>query len=57
MKTYIAVEDINHPQAETVTDVEICMEFSIKIMKKYRILETSLNDVMMEVLSEMERGE
>lgn len=57
MKEYIALEDVNKPQAKTVTDVEICREFYQKALFKHLICKGFLADCLVEVLDEMEQGE
>lgn len=34
MKQYIALEDVNKPQAEVVTDVQICNQYVTKLANK-----------------------
>lgn len=59
MKEYISIEDIKKPQAKTVTDVEICREFALEVVKRHNAGEYDgeYAIIMTKVLNEMEEGE
>lgn len=56
MKTYIAIEDVNKPQAKTVTESDILNDF-LSELESHLGGESFHIDEMRQFIAEMEQGE